>query len=70
MFIWDFVLGTVMDQIIEWFYGQVVGFLADFLTQMGNMGVEIFSMEWVQSIILFFLSGLGAVRNWACGVGI
>ena len=54
MFIWDFVLGTVMDQIIEWLYGQVVGFLADFFAQMGNMGVELFSMEWVQSIVLFF----------------
>ena len=40
MFIWDFVLGTVMDQIIEWLYGQVVGFLADFFAQMGNMGIE------------------------------
>ncbi len=54
MFIWDFVLGTVMDQIIEWIYGQVVGFLADFFAQMGNMGVELFPMEWVQSIVLFF----------------
>ena len=48
MFIWDFVLGTVMDQIIEWFYGQVVGFLADFFAQMGDMGVELFEMNWVQ----------------------
>lgn len=54
MFIWDFVLGTVMDQIIEWLYGQVVGFLADFFAQMGNMGVELFEMSWVQSIVLFF----------------
>lgn len=54
MFIWDFVLGTVMDQIIEWFYGQVVGFLADFFAQMGNMGVKLFEMNWVQSIVLFF----------------
>jgi hypothetical protein len=54
MFIWDFVLGTVMDQIIEWFYGQVVGFLADFFAQMGNMGVELFEMNWVASIVLFF----------------
>lgn len=54
MFIWDFVLGTVMDQIIEWLYGQVVGFLADFFAQMGNMGVELFEMNWVKSIVLFF----------------
>lgn len=54
MFIWDFVLGTVMDQMIEWLYGQVIGFLADFFALMGNMGVEMFAMEWVRSIILFF----------------
>ena len=54
MFIWDFILGDVMDQVIEWVYGQVVGFLAEFFAQMGNMGVELFTMEWVQSIVLFF----------------
>ena len=54
MFIWDFILGDVMDQMIEWAYGQVVGFIADFFAQMGNMGVELFTMSWVQSIVLFF----------------
>lgn len=54
MFIWDVVLGTVMDQIIEWLYGQVIGFLADFFAQMGNMGAELFEMSWVQSVVLFF----------------
>lgn len=54
MFIWDFVLGTVMEQLIDWLYGQIVGFLGDFFSQMGNMGVELFSMSWVQSIVLFF----------------
>ena len=43
-----------MDQIIDWVYGQVVGFLGDFFAQMGNMGVELFEMSWVQSIVLFF----------------
>ena len=54
MFIWDFVMGDVMDQIIDWFYGHLVGFLGDFFAQMGNMGVELFDMTWVQSIVLFF----------------
>ena len=54
MFIWDFVLGSVMDEFIDWIYGQVVGFLGDFFAQMGNMGVELFEMGWVQSIVLFF----------------
>jgi hypothetical protein len=54
MFIWDFVMGDVMDQIINWFYGHLVGFLGDFFAQMGNMGVELFDMTWVKSIVLFF----------------
>ena len=54
MFIWDFILGEVMDQIIDWLYGQVVGFLGNFFSQIGNMGVELFQMTWVQSIELFF----------------
>ena len=54
MFIWDFILGDVMDQIIDWLYGQVVGFLGNFFSQMGNMGVELFEMNWVASIVLFF----------------
>lgn len=54
MFIWDFILGDVMDQIIDWLYGQIVGFLGNFFSQMGNMGVELFEMIWVQSIVLFF----------------
>ena len=54
VFIWDFVLGTFMDQMLEWFYGQLVGFLADFFALMGNMGVELFALDWIKSIILFF----------------
>ena len=54
MFIWDFVASTVMDDLIDWFYGQLVGFLGNFFAQMGNMGVELFDLEWVQAVILFF----------------
>ena len=54
MFIWDFVASTIMDNLIDWFYGQVVGFLGNFFAAMGNMGVEIFELEWVQAIVLFF----------------
>lgn len=43
-----------MDNLIDWFYSQVVGFLGNFFAEMGNMGVELFDLEWVQAIILFF----------------
>ena len=66
MFIWDFVLGQVMDQFIDWAYGQLVGFFGNFFSQMGNMGVELFSMPWVQSVVLFF-----SYLAWALyGVGL
>lgn len=54
MFIWDFVADTVLSQIIDWIYGQIMGFLGDFFMQMGNMGADLFEMSWVQSIVLFF----------------
>ena len=54
MFIWDFAAGTVMDALLDWVYSQIVGFLGNFFAVMGNMGVELFDLDWVQSIILFF----------------
>ena len=26
-----------MDNLVDWFYGQVVGFLGNFFAEMGNM---------------------------------
>lgn len=43
-----------MDNLIDWFYGQVVGFLGNFFAVMGDMGVELFELDWVQAIVLFF----------------
>lgn len=54
MFILDFFLGGLMDQFIDWVYSQLVGFFGNFFAEMGNMGVELFEMSWVQSIVLFF----------------
>lgn len=75
MFIWDFVADKVLGQIVDWFYGQVVGFLGNFFAEMGNMGVELFEMSWVQGIVLFFsylawaLYGTGlVVACFECGI--
>ena len=75
MFIWDFVADKILGQIADWFYGQVVGFLGNFFAEMGNMGVELFEMSWVQSIVLFFsylawaLYGTGlVVACFECGI--
>ena len=77
MFIWDFVADTILGQIVDWIYGQVMGFLGNFFAEMGNMGVELFELSWVQSIVLFFsylawalyVTGL-VVACFECGIGI
>ena len=75
MFIWDFTASLVMDTIVDWIYGQMIGFLGNFFAEMGNMGVELFEMNWVQSIVLFFsqlawaLFGVGfVVAAFDCGL--
>ena len=75
MFIWDFVASTVMDNLIDWIYGQLVGFLGNFFAEMGNMGVELFELEWVQAVVLFFSRLAWAlfavslvVRAFECGI--
>ncbi len=75
MFIWDFVANPIMDALLDWFYSQIVGFLGAFFAQMGNMGVELFELEWVQMVVLFF-SRLGwalygvslVVSGFECGI--
>ena len=54
IFIWNFVAGEILDQLVDWIYGQLVGFLGNFFALMGNMGVELFELEWVDAIVLFF----------------
>jgi len=75
MFIWDFVADTVLGQIVDWIYGQIIGFLGNFFAAMGNMGADLFEMNWVQSIVLFFvylawmLYGTGLIVSaFECGI--
>lgn len=75
MFIWDFVAETVLGQIVDWMYGQLIGFLGNFFASMGDMGAELFEMAWVRSVVLFFsqfgwvLYGVGlVVAVFECGI--
>lgn len=54
MFIWDFAADLVLGQIMDWIYAQIVGFLGEFFSMMGNMSAELFEMSWVQAVVLFF----------------
>lgn len=75
MFLIDLVISDVLGQIVDWIYGQIIGFLVGFFELMGNMGVELFELSWTLSIIEFF-SRLGwalyvvglVVAVFECGI--
>lgn len=65
----------MLNDIVDWIYRQIIGFLGDFFGEMGDMGTELFEMDWVQSIVLFFsylawaLYGTGLVVSvFECGI--
>lgn len=49
-----------MDELANWFYGQVVGFLGNFFAVMGQGSVDLFGLGWVQAVVRFF-----AQLGWA-----
>ena len=65
MFIWDFAANPIMDALLDWFYSQLVGFLGAFFAQMGNMGVELFELEWVKAVVEF-LDQVGGALFGVC----
>lgn len=59
MFIFDFVAETILDQILDWIYGKIIGFLNDFFVMMNNMGVELFELPWVEAVTTFLVTSDG-----------
>lgn len=54
MFLWDLVVDNILEQFLDWIYGQIVAFLGEFLNMLDLLGVEIFEMDWIKAILLFF----------------
>ena len=54
------ISNTIWEAMIKWFYETIYGAIADFFTLMGNMGADIFSLDWIQATVrLFTLIGWG-----------
>jgi hypothetical protein len=60
MFIFDFLVGSILDQVLDWLYGCIVSFFCDLFALMNGMGTELFELHYVQALILFF-----AKLGWA-----
>lgn len=58
MFIWDFIVEDIFEQILNWIYDQMLTALNSFFGMMNNMGADLFNLPWIQAVTLF-LSYLG-----------
>lgn len=48
------ISNAIWNTMLQWFYETVYGAVADFFTSMGNMGADVFDLEWVEATILLF----------------
>ena len=54
------ISNAIWDAILKWFYEIIYGAIADFFEMMGNMGADVFDLEWVKATVkLFTLFGWG-----------
>lgn len=52
------ISNAIWNTMIQWLYETIYNAVADFFTMMGNMGADVFDLEWVQATInLFTLFG-------------
>ena len=54
MFIWDFVVETIFQQILNWVFVQMMEFLNEFFALITNMGADLFNLVWIKALIVFF----------------
>lgn len=48
------ISNTIWNTMLRWFYETIYGAAADFFTLMGNMGADIFELDWVKATIKLF----------------
>lgn len=48
------ISNVIWNTMLQWFYETIYGAVADFFTMMGNMGADIFDLDWVKATIKLF----------------
>ena len=48
------VSNAIWNTMLQWFYETIYAAVADFFTMIGNMGADIFELDWVQATIKLF----------------
>ncbi len=52
--LWEVMSNSIWDIFLRWLYEAIYGGIADFFTQMGNMGTDLFNLELVKSTLKLF----------------
>ena len=51
--------------MLKWMYETIYNAVADFFSMMGNMGADIFDLDWIQATIkLFSMLGWSLFIAW------
>lgn len=53
-FLGEHISNAIWDAMLEWFYNTIYDAVSEFFTLMGNMGTEIYELEWVKATITLF----------------
>lgn len=48
------ISNAIWDAMLQWFYNTIFDAVADFFTMMGEMGADVFELEWIQAFIQLF----------------
>ena len=48
------ISNVIWETMLKWFYETIYNAVADFFTQMGKMGSEVFDLEWVKATVYLF----------------
>ena len=59
-FLGEQISNVIWNTMLKWFYETIYNAVADFFTMMGNMGADIFDLDWIQATIKLF-----ALFGWA-----
>lgn len=54
MFGMDLAVDGVLDKFCDWIYGKLISFFGDFFSMINLMGAELFELNWIKGILLFF----------------
>lgn len=49
------ISNVIWNTMLSWFYEAIYGAVADFFTMMGNMGADIFDLDWIKANPYSFL---------------